>query len=120
MPRKIRNYKAELIALGFVQRRGKGNPQNWKHPQLQLLITIAFQNGEDTPLYLEKLLKQAIQELETILQQRNQRNELPLYFINSMVTRGWTVFGNTARVCNNCNAALYLGLAEEVAKVNTV
>lgn len=66
MPRKIRDYKAELIRLGFVQRRGKGSHQNWKHPQLQLLITIAFKDGEDTPLYLEKLLKQAIQELETI------------------------------------------------------
>ena len=49
-----------------MQRRGKGSHQNWKHPQLQLLITIAFKDGEDTPLYLEKLLKQAIQELETI------------------------------------------------------
>ncbi|NER36000.1 MAG: type II toxin-antitoxin system HicA family toxin [Oscillatoria sp. SIO1A7] len=65
MPRKIRAYKAELIKLGFVQRRGKGRHENWKHPQLQLLITIAFKDGEDTPLYLEKLLKQAIQELET-------------------------------------------------------
>jgi predicted RNA binding protein YcfA (HicA-like mRNA interferase family) len=66
MPRKIRDYKAELIRLGFVQRRGKGSHQNWKHPQLQLLITIAFKDGEDTPLYLEKLLKRAIEELETI------------------------------------------------------
>jgi len=66
MPRKIRDYKAELIRLGFVQRRGKGSHQNWKHPQLQLLITIAFKDGEDTPLYLEKLLKRAIEELEKI------------------------------------------------------
>jgi len=72
MPRKIREYKAELIALGFAQRRGKGSHQNWKHPQLQLLITIAFKNGEDTPLYLEKLLKQAIQELETIAAEESE------------------------------------------------
>ena len=72
MPRTIRDYKAELIALGFVQRRGKGSHQNWKHPQLQLLITIAFKNGEDTPLYLEKLLKQAIQELETIAAEESE------------------------------------------------
>jgi predicted RNA binding protein YcfA (HicA-like mRNA interferase family) len=61
-----------LIALGFVQRRGKGSHQNWKHPQLQLLITIAFQNGEDTPLYLERLLKQAIQELEKIAEESEE------------------------------------------------
>ncbi|MEG5136579.1 MULTISPECIES: type II toxin-antitoxin system HicA family toxin [unclassified Microcoleus] len=72
MPRKIRDYKAELIRLGFVQRRGKGSHQNWKHSQLQLLITIAFKDGEDTPLYLEKLLKQAIQELETIAAEESE------------------------------------------------
>jgi hypothetical protein len=31
-----------------------------------LLITIAFKDGDDTPLYLEKLLQQAIQELAII------------------------------------------------------
>jgi len=36
------------------------------------LITIAFKNGEDTPLYLEKLLKQAIQELETIATEESE------------------------------------------------
>ncbi|MCW6053037.1 type II toxin-antitoxin system HicA family toxin [Microcoleus sp. A2-C5] len=72
MPRKIRDYKAELIRLGFVQRRGKGSHHNWKHLQLQLLITIAFKDGEDTPLYLEKLLKQAIQELETIAAEESE------------------------------------------------
>jgi len=72
MPRKIRDYKAELIRLGFVQRRGKGSHQNWKHSQLQLLITIAFKDGEDTPLYLEKLLKQAIEELETIAAEESE------------------------------------------------
>ncbi len=72
MPRKIRDYKTELIRLGFMQRRGKGSHQNWKHPQLQLLITIAFKDGEDTPLYLEKLLKQAIQELETIAAEESE------------------------------------------------
>lgn len=72
MPRKIRDYKAELIKLGFVQRRGKGSHENWKHPQLQLLITIAFKDGEDAPLYLEKLLKQAIRELETIAKEESE------------------------------------------------
>ncbi len=66
MPRKIRDYKAELIRLGFVQRRGKGSHQNWRHPRLSLLITIAFKDGEDTPRYLEKLLRCAIQELKSL------------------------------------------------------
>ena len=69
MPRKVRDFKNELISLGFVQRRGKGSHKNWRHPQLQLLITIAFKDGDDTPLYLEKLLKKAIQELEKIAEE---------------------------------------------------
>lgn len=36
------------------------------------LITIAFKDGEDTPLYLEKLLKKAIQELETIAAEESE------------------------------------------------
>jgi predicted RNA binding protein YcfA (HicA-like mRNA interferase family) len=72
MPRKIRDYKAEIIKLGFEQRRGKGSHQNWKHPKLQLLITISFKDGEDVPLYLEKLLQKAIQELADIEKESDQ------------------------------------------------
>lgn len=66
MPRKIRAYKAEIASLGFEQKRGKGSHQNWKHPKLPLIITIAFKDGDDVPLYLEKLLQKAIQALEEI------------------------------------------------------
>lgn len=64
MPRKIREYKAELISLGFSERKGKGSHANWKHPQLQLIITVVGKNGDDVPLYLEKLLQKAVVELE--------------------------------------------------------
>jgi predicted RNA binding protein YcfA (HicA-like mRNA interferase family) len=59
VPRKIRDYKAEIIQLGFTKRPGKGSHENWKHPELPLIITIAFRDGEDVPRYLEKLLNQA-------------------------------------------------------------
>ena len=59
MPRKIRDYRSDLIDLGFSKRKGKGSHQNWKHPKLQLIITIAFQDGDDVPRYLEKLLIKA-------------------------------------------------------------
>ncbi|MCY7274380.1 MAG: type II toxin-antitoxin system HicA family toxin [Phormidesmis sp. CAN_BIN44] len=65
MPRKIRDYKIELIALGFTERKGKGSHHNWKHLQLQSIITIAFKNGDDVPLYLEKQLRKAKLELES-------------------------------------------------------
>jgi predicted RNA binding protein YcfA (HicA-like mRNA interferase family) len=59
MPRKIRDYRSDLIDLGFTKRTGKGSHQNWKHPKLPLIITIAFQDGDDVPRYLEKLLIKA-------------------------------------------------------------
>jgi predicted RNA binding protein YcfA (HicA-like mRNA interferase family) len=72
MPRKIRDYKAELIALGFTERRGKGSHNNWKHPQVQAIITIAFKNGEDVPLYLEKQLQRAKIELASAEQESEE------------------------------------------------
>jgi predicted RNA binding protein YcfA (HicA-like mRNA interferase family) len=66
MPRKIREYKAELLALGFTEqsRRGKGSHRVWKHPKLRDFIVIAYQDGEDVPLYLEQQLKKACKQLD--------------------------------------------------------
>jgi predicted RNA binding protein YcfA (HicA-like mRNA interferase family) len=75
MPRKIRDYKADIIALGFTRREGKGSHTNWKHPQLQRIITIAFRDAEDVPRYLEKQLKEAKRELEQ-LEQESEEQEL--------------------------------------------
>jgi predicted RNA binding protein YcfA (HicA-like mRNA interferase family) len=56
MPRKIRDSKIELIALGFAEqpRRGKGSHQVWKHSSLIDFIVIAYRDGNDVPLYPEK------------------------------------------------------------------
>ncbi len=61
MPRKIRDYKIELSSLGFAAtpRRGKGSHRVWKHDDLTDFIVIAYKDGEDVPLYLEKQLKAA-------------------------------------------------------------
>ncbi len=66
MPRKIREYKAELRSLGFLEQphRGKGSHKVWKHPALTDAIVIAYKDGDDVPRYLEKQLKQAKRELE--------------------------------------------------------
>lgn len=72
MPRKIRDYKEEIIKLGFVERTGKGSHTNWKHPRLVQIITIAFKDGEDVPRYLEKKLKQVKAELERLEQEPDE------------------------------------------------
>lgn len=50
--------------LGFTLRQGKGSHQNWKHPTIPLVITIAFKDGEDVPVYLEQQLRKARRQLE--------------------------------------------------------
>jgi len=52
MSRKIRDYKADLVALGFTEqpRRGKGSHRVW-NPKLRENIVIAFKDGEDVPPY---------------------------------------------------------------------
>jgi predicted RNA binding protein YcfA (HicA-like mRNA interferase family) len=64
MPRKIRQFKKELIDLGFDWRPGKGRHQVWTHPQITAPIVIARKDGDDTPDYLERQLKQALKQLE--------------------------------------------------------
>jgi predicted RNA binding protein YcfA (HicA-like mRNA interferase family) len=47
-----------------VPKRGKGSHRVWKHPELKDAIMIAYKDGDDVPRYLEKQLKQALQQLE--------------------------------------------------------
>lgn len=66
MPRKIRDYKADIVALGFTEqpRRGKGSHRVWKHLKLRENIVIAFKDGEDVPPYMEQQLKKARKQLK--------------------------------------------------------
>ncbi len=63
MPKKIREIKKLLLDAGFTFRQGKGSHTNWSHPQLDKLITISRSDGDDAPRYLERLVNQAMREL---------------------------------------------------------
>ena len=60
------------IQTGFYMREGKGSHSNWKHPHLETIITIARRDGEDAPRYLEKLVNEAIIELESLTDESNE------------------------------------------------
>ena len=72
MPKKIREIKKILTKAGFYMREGKGSHSNWKHPQLETIITIARQDGEDAPRYLEKLVEESITELKSLTDESNE------------------------------------------------
>ena len=66
MPRKIREFKAQLSKEGFIYlaRRGKGSHERWKHPLLTKTLTVLGKNGDDVPMYLEKQLVKLLAELD--------------------------------------------------------
>ena len=66
MPKKIREIKAILKKAGFVSRGGKGSHDNWKHPKLSIVITVARKDGDDAPRYLERKVEKALKALEVI------------------------------------------------------
>ncbi|MGC9505049.1 type II toxin-antitoxin system HicA family toxin [Baaleninema sp.] len=73
MPRKIRELKSEISRAGFsyLPKRGKGSHERWRHPQLRQTLTIAGKNGDDAPPYLEKQVKQLLNELKNIEEGEN-------------------------------------------------
>ncbi|NEP54682.1 MAG: type II toxin-antitoxin system HicA family toxin [Moorea sp. SIO3C2] len=68
MPRKIREFKAQLSREGFIYlpKRGKGSHERWKHPLLRKTLTVPGKDGDDVPRYLEKQLSGILAELESL------------------------------------------------------
>jgi predicted RNA binding protein YcfA (HicA-like mRNA interferase family) len=65
MPRKIREFKAQIMREGFIYlpRRGKGSHERWRHPSISKTLTISGKDGDDVPIYLEKQLEKLLTEL---------------------------------------------------------
>jgi predicted RNA binding protein YcfA (HicA-like mRNA interferase family) len=72
MPKKIREIKKMLSQAGFYMREGKGSHSNWKHPQLETIVTIARRDGEDAPRYLEKLVQESLKQLESLTDESDE------------------------------------------------
>ncbi|EAZ91460.1 type II toxin-antitoxin system HicA family toxin [Crocosphaera chwakensis] len=68
MPRKIREFKAEIAREGFVYlpKRGKGSHERWQHPLIKKTLTISGKDGDDVPFYLEKQLTKLLIELQQL------------------------------------------------------
>lgn len=65
MPKKIRELKAMLKKAGFRWRPGKGDHTIWSHERLPgKRVTIAGNDGNDAKRYMEKEVKDAIDEVE--------------------------------------------------------
>ena len=66
MPRKIREFKAQIAREGFIYlpKRGKGSHERWQHPLIKKTLTIPGKDGDDVPIYLEKQLTKILIELQ--------------------------------------------------------
>jgi len=63
MPRKIRDLIRDLEKAGFVNRGGKGNHRNFKHPG-GIRITISGNTGHDAKRYQEREVERALREVK--------------------------------------------------------
>jgi predicted RNA binding protein YcfA (HicA-like mRNA interferase family) len=61
MPRKIRQLIKDLKQAGFINRGGKGDHRNFKHPNGQA-VTVSGNLGDDVLIYQEKEVAKKIKE----------------------------------------------------------
>jgi predicted RNA binding protein YcfA (HicA-like mRNA interferase family) len=65
MPRKIRELVAELERAGWTQTGGgKGSHRKFAHPRSLRRVILSGQSGADAHHYQEKLVKQAVSEVQ--------------------------------------------------------
>ncbi len=62
MPKKIRELKAMLKKAGFLSRSAKGHTFWWHAVVKSASVTLCGNDGDDAKLYLEKKVKNAIQQ----------------------------------------------------------
>jgi predicted RNase H-like HicB family nuclease len=53
MPRKIREFKAEIARKGFIYlpKRRKGSHERWQHPLLGKTLTVSGKDGDEPIQY---------------------------------------------------------------------
>ncbi len=64
VPPQIRELISMLESAGFENTGGKGSHRNYKHPNVNKLITIPNKLGDDAKHYLVKMVKLAIEDLK--------------------------------------------------------
>lgn len=57
----LKEVEIVLKAWGYIHRTGKGSHQNWKHPTLPKILTIATHTKE-VPRYITRELKKILEE----------------------------------------------------------
>lgn len=66
MATKIRNLVASLMSQGFeLTKFGKGSHRRFKHHPTGVSVTIPGKDGDDAKSYLEKQVRQAIENVAT-------------------------------------------------------
>jgi predicted RNA binding protein YcfA (HicA-like mRNA interferase family) len=64
MARKVRELMRDLERAGFVNRGGKGDHRNYKHPKGGR-VTLSGKEGDDAKPYQEREVQRAIEESQS-------------------------------------------------------
>lgn len=65
MPPKVRDLIAQLERAGFVDRGGKGNHRNYRHPKVSRPVTLSGNVGDDAKVYQVRAVAKAIEEAKS-------------------------------------------------------
>ena len=66
MPRKIRQWVAELERAGFTRiQGGKGSHRKFVHPKFPGFVLISGQDGRDAQHYQEKQVRTALRQVKS-------------------------------------------------------
>jgi predicted RNA binding protein YcfA (HicA-like mRNA interferase family) len=63
MPRKVRQFIADLAKAGFVNRGGKGSHRNFTHPK-GMRVTLSGNAGHDAKPYQEREVRRKIEQAQ--------------------------------------------------------
>lgn len=58
---KLKEVEKVLNTWGYIRKPGKGSHQNWKHPHLPKILTIAT-HGKEVPRYIARELRKLLEE----------------------------------------------------------
>jgi predicted RNA binding protein YcfA (HicA-like mRNA interferase family) len=76
MPRKIREFKSQMVQEGFVflPKRGKCSHERWRHPLVRKTLTIPGKDGDDVPIYLENQLRKLLTIIAESIAEKEDEN----------------------------------------------
>ncbi len=76
MPRKLRQWRADLQRAGFYLDHQTGSHQIWKHPLIAgISVNIVGKDSADAKPYQERDIQEALRKLQKVRKQQGRHEQ---------------------------------------------